>query len=238
MVLNATGKAKPKNRTRAYDESNESRDGYYPERGERLEMTDIIDDDIENIHSGHMNDDTARDALQFEISEQENDINSSSNNNNNNHRQNSETKTSANEETEPDTDRNVQPAAVEEKEKKFFYPVSDEANTAQEVSEELEALEHENLSDLIDSWDSHSDEIISNDEFISELEKERLEKAALEAELAANSLYEPENSENFPLKSFISDTESHLEQEQTVSSDQDDTINPEKLAYILIGVSD
>ena len=236
MVLNATGKAKPKNRTRSYDDSNESRDGYYPERGDRVEMADIIDDDIENIHSGHMNDDTARDALRFEFSEQENDINNS--NNNNNHIQNSETKTSANEEPEPDTARNVLPAAEEEKEKKFFYPVSDETNTAQEVSAELEALDHENLSDLIDSWDSHSDEIISNDEFISELEKERLEKAALEAELAANSLYEPENSENFPLKSFISDTESHLEQEQTVSSDQDDTINPEKLAYILIGVSD
>ena len=238
MVLNATGKAKPKNRTRSYDGSNESRDGYYPERGdrERVEMTDIIDDDIENIHSGHMNDDTARDALRFEFSEQENDINNS--NSNNNHVQNSETKMSANEETEPDTDRNVQPAAEEEKkEKKFFYPVSDEANTAQEVSAETEALDHENLSDLIDSWDSHSDEIISNSEFISELEKERLEKAALEAELAANSLYEPENSENFPLKSFISDTEPSLDQDQTISPGQDDTINPEKLAYILIGVS-
>ena len=234
MVLNATGKAKPKNRTRAYDASNESREGYYPERGEGVETTDdIIDDDIENIHSGHMNDDTARDALQFEFSEQENDINNS---NNNNQIQNSETKMSANEETEPD--RDIQPVAVEEeKEKKFFYPVSDEANTAQEVSTETEDLEHENLSDLIDSWDSHSDEIISNDEFISELEKERLAKAALEAELAANSLYEPENSENFPLKSFISDSEPHLDPDQTSLPGQDDTINPEKLAYILIGVS-
>ena len=233
MVLNATGKAKPKNRTRAYDGSNEFRDGYYPEQGETEEFTDQvdkIDDDIENVHSGHMNDDTSRDAVQFEFSEQENDIN-----NNDNHIQNSETKMSVDDESE--TDKNTDDKLVVE-EKKFFYPVSSEKdNTAQEVSTENDALNHENLSDLIDSWDSHSDEIISNDEFISELEKEKLEKAALEAELAANSLYEPDNSENFPLKSFISDSDPDLNSEQDISAAEDSGINPEKLAYILIGVS-
>ena len=235
MVLNATGKAKPKNRTRSYDGSHEWRDGYYPEQADTEETDDNIDDDIENIHLGHMNDDTARDAVPFEFSEQENDIN-----NNNNHIQNSEIKMSADDEIE--TDKNANDQLVVEEEKKFFYPVSDEMNTAQEVSTEgnsdnSAALDHENLSDLIDSWDSHSDEIISNDEFISELEKERLEKAQLEAELAANSLYEPDNSENFPLKSFISDSDRELDPDQDISAVEDSAINPEKLAYILIGVS-
>ena len=228
MVLNATGKAKPKNRTRSYDGSLEWRDGYYPEQGTE-KIVDYIDDDIENIQSGHMNDDTARDAVQFEFSEQENDIN------NNNHMENSETKMSANDDIE--TDKKSNEELVEEK--KFFYPVSEEINTAQEVSTESSRtpLDHENLSDLIDSWDSHSDEIISNDEFISELEKEKLEKAQLEAELADNSLYDPDDSENFPLKSFIADSKKELESDQDITAVEDSSINPEKLAYILIGVS-
>jgi len=49
------------------------------------------------------------------------------------------------------------------------------------------ALDPLNLSDtILDSWDSHSDEILSNDQFKDELEKEKQEKAELQEMLGTN----------------------------------------------------
>ena len=49
------------------------------------------------------------------------------------------------------------------------------------------ALDPRNLSDtILDSWDSHSDKILSNDQFKDELEKEKQEKAELQEMLGTN----------------------------------------------------
>ena len=49
------------------------------------------------------------------------------------------------------------------------------------------ALDPLNLSDtILDSWDSHSDKILSNDQFKDELEKEKQEKAELQEMLGTN----------------------------------------------------
>ena len=55
------------------------------------------------------------------------------------------------------------------------------------------ALDPLNLSDtILDSWDSHSDKILSNDQFKDELEKEKQEKAELQEMLGTNR-YAPDN---------------------------------------------
>ena len=62
-------------------------------------------------------------------------------------------------------------------------------NTAPEEEESTAevALDPRNLSDtILDSWDSHSDEILSNDQFKDELEKEKQEKAELQEMLGTN----------------------------------------------------
>ena len=54
------------------------------------------------------------------------------------------------------------------------------------------ALDPLNLSDtILDSWDSHSDKILSNDQFKDELEKEKQEKAELQ-ELLGTNRYAPD----------------------------------------------
>ena len=67
-------------------------------------------------------------------------------------------------------------------------------NTAPEEEESSAevALDPRNLSDtILDSWDSHSDEILSNDQFKDELEKEKQEKAELQ-ELLGTNRYAPD----------------------------------------------
>ena len=59
--------------------------------------------------------------------------------------------------------------------------------TEEEESTAEVALDPRNLSDtILDSWDSHSDEILSNDQFKDELEKEKQEKAELQELLGTN----------------------------------------------------
>ena len=67
-------------------------------------------------------------------------------------------------------------------------------NTAPEEEESTAevALDPRNLSDtILDSWDSHSDKILSNDQFKDELEKEKQEKAELQ-ELLGTNRYAPD----------------------------------------------
>ena len=61
----------------------------------------------------------------------------------------------------------------EDEEETFFYPV--QPSTPTPLATEPNLGNYENLNEVIDSWDVSSDEIISNDEFINELEKEKEE---------------------------------------------------------------
>ena len=149
-------------------------------------------------------------------------------------------------------------------------------NTAPEEEESTAevALDPRNLSDtILDSWDSHSDEILSNDQFKDELEKEKQEKAELQELLGTNRYApyifhcdnkyflsqvqiffiistsnifsldtSPESTDSFPLKSFISEksgaggSSAQPVADSEAGAGDEEAINPEKLAYILIGV--
>ena len=97
---------------------------------------------------------------------------------------------------------------------------------------------YENLSNMIDSWDANSKEIKTNDEFIEEIEREKEENSQLQLieEYDSNSLYE-DSTEDFPLKSFMTEPNpSMIRKDANVSKVDEAGLNPEKLAYILIGV--
>ena len=221
MVLNATGKVSAKNRTRTEGVPRlEDTSGYYPESYDELldtEYYDVIeeidDGDIEQIsglgheYTEYYQESRATDEMRF--SELDNDIN-----------------------TDTDSEQSVE--ATEEQENKY-YPVK--GDTAEEDSETNEIIiDPQNLSDkILNSWDTHSDEILSNDQFIDELERERLEKIKLKELLGTEGARSPE-SENFPLKSLSEADVANNEQEKLLDTDPG-SINPEKLAYILIGVS-
>ena len=125
----------------------------------------------------------------------------------------------------------------ESEEKKYFYPVSSETNQVHEETTKSAPIDPQNLADnILDSWDVQSDEFLSNDQFKTELEKEKQEKAQLEKLLATNSIDVSKNTETFPLKSVIPKKTSGSSSNTSLESEEDSSINPEKLAYILIGV--
>ena len=135
-----------------------------------------------------------------------------------------------------DTGRNN----ITDSDEKKYYPVVSEENKENAKLANL-AIDPSELSDnILDSWDSSSDEFLSNDQFINELQKEKLEKNQLEELLGTDTVID--DSENFPLQGFPDKT-SNTPPVKTVSKqapgevDDDSSINPEKLAYILIGVT-
>ena len=225
MVLNATGKVSPKNRTHTegvprLEDTEAHLIGYYPENydvdSEYYEdIIEEIDDDIENI-SGPGQDywasQESRDTDEMRFTELDNDINTES--------------AETTEETE---------------EEKKYYPVKGDTTHEENDTNEI-IIDPQNLSDkILNSWDTHSDEILSNDQFIDELERERLEKIKLKELLGTESAVSSSDSENFPLKSLMADSEASSvarEQEKQLDTETEGSINPEKLAYILIGVSD
>merc|ERR1719282_577633 len=230
------------------------RDGYYPEHFD----LDDIDYDIETyydsieqavVQSGHAGDsydeidkaatprDDSNDGDRFGITELDNDIN---NNHNSEIYADDQADAATADVTETDANNNDY---VEEK--KYFYPVNDATAVNDDVDKEETTkdvpIDPQNLSDkILDSWDIHSDEILSNDQFKDELEKEKQEKAQIEQLLSTNSLSENLDSETFPLKSLMSDSLSKKSGDESVktveSIEEESSINPEKLAYILIGV--
>ena len=218
MVLNATGKVNPKNRTRLEGSRLEDTDpllsGYYPKNydveSDYYDVIEEIDDDIEDIsrpgqkHTDYWSRDgpeEPRDKDQMSSSELDNDLN-----------------------TRPDADQKT--------EEKKYYPVRGDTTIGENDDANSEILiDPQNISDnILNSWDTHSDELLSNDQFITELEREKLAKSRLK-ELLGTESDDGAVSENYPLKSLMSDTSVENEEQPDSAS-----INPEKLAYILIGV--
>ena len=226
MVLNATGKVSPKNRTHTegvprLEDTGPLISGYYPENydvdSEYYDVIEEIDGDIEHVSGpGHEytdywasqeSRDTAADEMRF--TELDNDINT-------------------------DTEQSAETAEETEEQENKYYPVKGDTTEESDTNEII--IDPQNLSDkILNSWDTHSDEFLSNDQFIDELERERLEKIKLNELLGTESAGSAE-SENFPLKSLAEGDGVSDEQEQLLDSDPG-SINPEKLAYILIGVS-
>ena len=229
MVLNKTN---PGNKTRAfhqpYQTSTEVWPGYYPDDEMMTSDDDQISDDIDtDIEYGAelSLESVETDSGEFRISEPDNDD------------QNSEILADLLDITN-DVSVNNTEAAVEEKK---YYPVSEENNNDDDTEEEVE-IDPQNLSDnILDSWDTSSDEFLSNDQFINELEKEKLEKTQLEELLGSSVIDDAENLENFPLKG-LPEMKDHQDKSIRTRTNNTNTaesegINPEKLAYILIGVS-
>ena len=188
--------------------------GYYPKNydveSDYYDIIEEIDDDIEDIsrpgqkHTDYWSRDgpgESRDKDQMSSSELDNEIN-----------------------TRPDTDQKT--------EEKKYYPVRGDTIIGENDDANSEILiDPQNISDnILNSWDTHSDELLSNDQFITELEREKLAKSRLK-ELLGTESDDGAVSENYPLKSLMSDTSVENEEQPDSAS-----INPEKLAYILIGV--
>ena len=200
MVLNATGKVGPANRTRDggyYPEHEEEyQEYYYDDTTEEEYEASIgeIDDDIEHLAaavSGHKLRVGGGELGVFGTSEADNGSNTTGYTAYTGDYSDYTDYTEGGDQDSTDAGHTSdQETAEEEEEKKYFYPVTDKDDltaTEDEESTAEVALDPRNLSDtILDSWDSHSDEILSNDQFKDELEKEKQEKAELQELLGTN----------------------------------------------------
>jgi len=239
MVLNGTGKTSPKNRTNVVEintsEKAETRKGYYPEQKSEYEDYDFgTEYEIDKPEESQINSSKKNLTMDLDIMSQLSDANNERNNiQTNDVEQSNSFDNIQNNEEEDLTKSEVE---KENKEKAFFYPVVDieEESELEATTESLIDI-YENLSNMIDSWDTNSEEIKTNDEFIEAIEKEKLDNLLLE-DYNANSLYE-DSTDDFPMKSFMTEAApGMIRNEANVSKVDEAGLNPEKLAYILIGV--
>lgn len=114
-----------------------------------------------------------------------------------------------------------------------FYPMSS-VETPEATTESMSEV-YDNLSNLVDTWDENTN--VYEDQVAKDLADLNREIAALEAQEAREKKLFRERDEDFPLKSYISEPTSDMKLEATLATAQGQQgLNPEKLAYILIGV--
>ena len=113
-----------------------------------------------------------------------------------------------------------------------FYPMSSQELPATTTESMMEV--YDNLSNLVDTWDEETD--LYEDQVAKDLAELNKEIAALEAQEALEKKLYKEREE-FPLKNYISEPSPNMRQDANVAkAEEQQGLNPEKLAYILIGV--
>jgi len=94
---------------------------------------------------------------------------------------------------------------------------------------------YDNLSNLVETWDENTN--VYEDQVAKDLADLNREIAALEAQEAREKKLFRERDKDFPLKNYISEPTSDMKLEATLATaESQQGLNPEKLAYILIGV--
>ena len=246
MVLNATGDLPAAQFELGFRDEEESREGYYPEH-----ETDFDNDESEDVNDigrpegapGQKNNvekTLTMDSGSILQSSEANNENSNTQINQGQH-QNSYSNYENGDELSIDEDENSESKnMIEDKELPFFYPIPEnEKSVEQELTTESLLDVYENLSNMIDSWDSGSQGIDKKDEFIQNIEDEENKnfESNLEDEYDSNTLYD-DSTDDFPLKSFMTEPNpSMIRNDANISKVDESGLNPEKLAYILIGVN-
>eukprot|EP00090_Calanus_glacialis_P014850 TRINITY_DN23716_c0_g1_i1.p1 TRINITY_DN23716_c0_g1~~TRINITY_DN23716_c0_g1_i1.p1 ORF type:complete len:751 (+),score=156.18 TRINITY_DN23716_c0_g1_i1:310-2253(+) len=252
MVLNGTGKSASKDRMKHFEVSKaqekESREGYYPEHESELDNIDFgTNNDIDKPEGslGQINDVEKNLTMNLDNNSHSSEANNESNNNIK-LSQNQHSTFYANDKSDNELDvdeeaviKSIKDDIIDNRDNAFFYPIPEnEEDPEQEVTTESLLDVYENLSNMIDSWDADSNEMKNNDEFIEEIVKEKGDSSQLDLleEFDSNSLYE-ESTEDFPLKSFMTEpNQNMIRNDANISKVDEAGLNPEKLAYILIGV--
>ena len=113
-----------------------------------------------------------------------------------------------------------------------FYPMSSQEMPATTTESMVEV--YDNLSNLVDTWDEDTD--LYEDQVAKDLAELNKEIAALEAQEALEKKLYKER-EDFPLKNYISEPSPNMRHDANLAkAEGHQGLNPEKLAYILIGV--
>jgi len=243
MVLNATGKDSIIDGTKYVDaikaQKEESREGYYPEHATEFDRVDFgSNGDIDKPEEalGQKNDAEKTLTMDLDNILHSSEASNESDNIQTNHKQHSDSY--SNENTDDQVKEEIEKIETKDlianRDVASFYPIPEnEEDSEQEFTTESLIDVYENLSNMIDSWDADSFGIEKKDEFIEEIVEE--EERVYEPE-EYNSLYE-DSTEDFPLKSFMTEpTQSMIRNDANISKVDESGLNPEKLAYILIGV--
>ena len=131
-----------------------------------------------------------------------------------------------------DSQPEVTETTTEHVEFSSFYPMSSQELPATTTESMVEV--YDNLSNLVDTWDEETD--LYEDQVAKDLAELNKEIAALEAQEALEKKLYKEREE-FPLKNYISEPSPNMRQDANVAkAEEQQGLNPEKLAYILIGV--
>ena len=113
-----------------------------------------------------------------------------------------------------------------------FYPMSSQEMPATTTESLVEV--YDNLSNLVDTWDEDTD--LYEDQVAKDLAELNKEIAALEAQEALEKKLYKEREE-FPLKNYIAEPSPNMMADANMAkAEGHQGLNPEKLAYILIGV--
>ena len=219
MVLNATGKI---------SNSKEIRDGYYPESKESHEEETEVSGDGSSDYSETVT--MALDTPDYQQSHAAgaDDIDNTG---------------SGSGADDPGTipgfgleDASVEPVTettTETVEYSSFYPMSS-VETPEATTESMAEV-YDNLSNLVETWDENTN--VYEDQVAKDLADLNREIAALEAQEAREKKLFRERDKDFPLKNYISEPTSDMKLEATLATaESQQGLNPEKLAYILIGV--
>jgi hypothetical protein len=215
MVLNATGKINSK----------EIRDGYYPESVERMEKDGA--EELSDMRSGEA------DTLTMELDGPRLRSTGAGDGSNAAAATNRKAAGDNTDDTNDAADLEVTETTTEPVEFSSFYPMSSQEPT--EATTESIVEVYDNLSNLVDTWDEDTN--LYEDQVARDLADLNREIAALEAQEALENKLFKNRDDNFPLKSFMSEPSPGLKLEANLAkAEGQQGLNPEKLAYILIGV--